>query len=68
MMAELVDAGRMARRGKQYVLLKNWDFETDPRKAKPVSRVESVVANGVKHFPVPGASRRLPSFGVGAAA
>lgn len=68
MIAELVDAGLLARRGKQYVLLKIWDFEMDPRKVKPVSRVDSVVANRAKQFPVPTASRRLPSFAVGAAA
>jgi CRP/FNR family transcriptional regulator, cyclic AMP receptor protein len=68
MIAELVAAGLLARRGKQYVLLKNWDFETDPGKAKPVSRAESVVANCSKEFPVPAAGRRLPPFAIGAAA
>ena len=70
MIAELVDAGLLARRGKQYVLLKNWDFEMDPRKSKFVPRVEASVASRPSHFSVAArpASRGLSSFAVGAAA
>src|SRR5215467_4560406 len=58
MIAELVDAGLLSRRSKQYVLLKNWDFNIDPRKAKPVSRVEPVAANRSTQFAAPVRSSR----------
>jgi hypothetical protein len=68
MIAELVDAGLLARRGKQYVLLKNWDFDMDPRQSKVVPRVEAAVASRPSQFAARPASRGLSSFAVGAAA
>jgi hypothetical protein len=70
MIAELVDAGLLARRGKQYVLLKNWDFDVDPRKSKLVPRVEAAVASRPSHFAAAArpASRGLSTYAVGAAA
>jgi CRP-like cAMP-binding protein len=70
MIAELVDAGLLARRGKQYVLLKNWDLDMDPRQSKFVPRVEAAVASRPSQFAVAArpASRGLSSFAVGAAA
>jgi len=48
LIAEMVESGLLARRGKQYVLLKKWDFDNNSRASqknrsseKPVRRVES---------------------------
>ncbi len=43
MLAEMVESGLIARRGKQYILLKKWDFNASGRSAtSPVRRVEAV--------------------------
>src|SRR5271156_2796772 len=43
LIAEMVKSGLLARRGKQYVLLKKWDFNGDSRKSeKSIRRVEAV--------------------------
>jgi CRP/FNR family transcriptional regulator, cyclic AMP receptor protein len=69
MIAELVDAGLLARRGKQYVLLKNWDFDMDPRQSKVGPRVEAAVASRPSQFAVAARpASRGSSFAVGAAA
>ncbi len=48
LIAQMVESGLLARRGKQYVLLKKWDFENNlhtPERShdaqKPVRRLES---------------------------
>ncbi len=47
--AQMVESGLLARRGKQYVLLKKWDFDNNSRTPekirnaqKPIQRLESV--------------------------
>jgi CRP/FNR family transcriptional regulator len=70
MVAELVEARLLARRGKQFVLLKNWEFNTDPGKSKPISGVEMLAPNKSTHFAAPArlSPRRLASSAVAAAA
>jgi len=64
------EARLLARRGKQYVLLKNWDFNADPRKSKPISSVEGSAPNKSMQFATPArpSPRGLASFAAGAAA
>ncbi len=43
LIAEMVQSGLLARRGKQYVLLKKWDFnESSPGFRKTARRLEAV--------------------------
>jgi len=46
MIAEMVESGLIARRGKQYVLLKKWDFNATSNSSRnhPVRRVEAVLS------------------------
>jgi CRP/FNR family cyclic AMP-dependent transcriptional regulator len=53
LIAQMVESGLLARRGKQYVLLKKWDFEKNSRTPersrdaqKPFRRLESVSREG----------------------
>jgi CRP/FNR family transcriptional regulator, cyclic AMP receptor protein len=47
MIAQMVESGLLGRRGKQYVLLKNWNYIDDgSRRKKPPSRLEAVSSPG----------------------
>ena len=57
LIAEMVESGLIARRGKQYVLLKKWDFNADGRNStKTVRRVETVASGGSSTFVAPSGS------------
>jgi CRP-like cAMP-binding protein len=70
LIAEMVQSGLLARRGKQYVLLKKWDFnESSPSFRKAARRLEAVSlarpsALGRSSTPTPpaGASRGVVSY------
>jgi CRP/FNR family cyclic AMP-dependent transcriptional regulator len=54
LIAQMVESGLLARRGKQYVLLKKWDFNDDGRSCqKPGSRFEAVVSPRASTFAPP---------------
>ena len=60
LIAEMVQSGLLARRGKQYVLLKKWDFsENSPGFRKLARRLESVSQGGssTAALPLGGSSR-----------
>ena len=62
LIAEMVQSGLLARRGKQYVLLKKWDFdENSPSFRKMARRLESVSVGRSSTAAVP---RRESSRGV----
>ena len=51
LIAEMIESGLLARRGKQYVLLKKWDFGDDSRSChKPGSRSEAVAPTRASIF------------------
>jgi CRP/FNR family transcriptional regulator, cyclic AMP receptor protein len=55
LIAEMIDAGLLARRGKQYVLLKKWEFvnSNGPSSSKPAPRFEAVPSNPKRPTLVP---------------
>jgi len=65
MLAEMVESGLIARRGKQYVLLKKWDFNTSSRNSRnPVRRGEAVPSARFSTFVPPsgGSSSGVASY------
>jgi CRP-like cAMP-binding protein len=57
LIAEMVESGLLARRGKQYVLLKKWDFSNNNRNSrKSLQRLESVSPGRSSAFGVPSGS------------
>ena len=57
LIAEMVESGLLARRGKQYVLLKKWDFNNNRRNSrKPVQRSEIVSSGRSSTLAVPAGS------------
>ena len=58
MIAQMVESGLLGRRGKQYVLLKNWNYiDNGSRRKKPPSRLEAVSLPGPPTLPPAGRSR-----------
>jgi CRP/FNR family transcriptional regulator, cyclic AMP receptor protein len=54
LIAQMVESGLLARRGKQYVLLKKWDFNDDIRNfQKPAPRFEAVPSPRAPMFKSP---------------
>ena len=66
MIAEMVESGLIARRGKQYVLLKKWDFNATRNSSgnHPVRRVEGVLSARVSTSvpPSDGSSPGIASY------
>ncbi len=64
LIAEMVQSGILARRGKQYVLLKKWDFnETSPSFRKTARRLEAVSSGtAAKPLPKGGSSRGVVAY------
>ena len=66
MIAEMVESGLIARRGKQYVLLKKWDFNATRNSSRnhPVRRVEGVLSARVSTSvpPSDGSSPGIASY------
>src|SRR5271154_6237118 len=57
LIAEMVESGLLSRRGKQYVLLKKWDFSDNHRNSqKSVHRLEAVAPERTSSFAHPSAS------------
>ena len=57
LIAEMVESGLLSRRGKQYVLLKKWDFSDNHRNSqKSVRRLEAVAPARTSSFAHPTAS------------
>jgi len=57
LIAEMVESGLLVRRGKQYVLLKKWDFNDSTRNSqKSVRRFEAVSSGRSSIFAVPAGS------------
>jgi len=57
LIAEMVESGLLARRGKQYVLLKKWDFNDSTRNSqKSVRRSEGVSSGRSSTFAMPAGS------------
>jgi CRP/FNR family transcriptional regulator, cyclic AMP receptor protein len=51
LISQMVESGLLARRGKQYVLLKKWDLNDDRRsRQKPASRFEAVSSTSAPTF------------------
>jgi CRP/FNR family transcriptional regulator, cyclic AMP receptor protein len=46
LIAEMVESGLLARRGKQYVMLKKWDFENNTRNSQKAARRLEPVSSG----------------------
>jgi len=60
LIAEMVESGRLTRRGKQYVLLKNWDFNQDNRiPQKAIRRLPAVPPGRSSTFAVGSPKRRV---------
>jgi CRP/FNR family cyclic AMP-dependent transcriptional regulator len=57
LIAQMVESGLLTRRGKQYVLLKNWDFNLNHRPQKATRRLQAVPPGRSSTFAL-GASRR----------
>ena len=68
LIAEMIESGLLARRGKQYVLLKKWNFGDESRSGhKPGSRSEAVVPSKVSTFrPTTASANGSASRGVSA--
>jgi CRP/FNR family cyclic AMP-dependent transcriptional regulator len=66
LIAQMVESGLLARRGKQYVQLKKWDFNGDSRsRPKPPPRFEAVSSPAASTFaPAAGSGGRLAHGGV----
>jgi CRP/FNR family transcriptional regulator, cyclic AMP receptor protein len=65
LIAEMVQSGLLARRGKQYVLLKKWDFnESSPSFRKMARRLESVSTGRslTAALPIGGSSRGVVAY------
>ena len=65
LIAEMVQYGILARRGKQYVLLKKWDFnESSPGFRKTARRLEAVSSKSAAKPPLPkgGSSRGVVAY------
>jgi CRP/FNR family transcriptional regulator, cyclic AMP receptor protein len=64
LIAEMVRSGILARRGKQYVLLKKWDFnESSPSFRKTARRLEAVSSgSAAKPLPKGGSSRGVVAY------
>jgi hypothetical protein len=65
LIAEMVQSGILARRGKQYVLLKKWDFnESSPGFRKTARRLEAVSSKSAAKPPLPkgGSSRGVVAY------
>jgi len=66
MLAEMAQSGLVARRGKQFVLLKKWDFEASARYSKrPVRRVAAVPSGRSSSFVSPsggGSDRGIAAY------
>lgn len=62
LIGEMVKSGLLARRGKQYVLLKKWDFNNNSRDSqKSIRRVEAVSRGKSSTFAVPAGSANGPA-------
>jgi CRP/FNR family cyclic AMP-dependent transcriptional regulator len=68
LIAQMVESGLLARRGKQYVLLKRWDFGADIRRfGKLSSRFEAVSSPRASTFvPPSGSANGLGNRGIAA--
>ncbi|MGA9725756.1 MAG: Crp/Fnr family transcriptional regulator [Candidatus Binatus sp.] len=65
LIAQMVESGLLARRGKQYVLLKKWDFNDDSRSyQKPGSRLEAVLSPGASIASTTGSGNGSANRGV----
>ena len=57
LIAQMIESGLLTRRGKQYVLLKNWDFNQNRSPQKATRRLQAVPQGRSSTF-APGSSRR----------
>ena len=65
LIAEMVESGLLSRRGKQYVLLKKWDFNDNNRNSqKSLRRLEPVATGRSSSFAPAGSSNGSGSRGV----